>query len=44
MDNINMYFNPIPLGHFEGGAAWGVGVGGIKCPRPITLKLLMLMK
>ena len=28
-------FNPIPPGLFEGGG---------KCPRPITLKLLMIMK
>ena len=35
--------NPIPPGLFEGGAAWGGGGGG-KCPRPITLKLLMMMK
>ena len=33
--------NPIPPGLFEGGAAWG---GGGKCPRPITLELLMIMK
>ena len=40
--------NPIPPGLFEGGAAWGAGGGGGgdggKCPRPITLKLLMIMK
>ena len=37
-------FNPIPPGLFEGGAAWGGGGGGGMCPRPITLKLLMIMK
>ena len=39
--------NPIPPGLFEGGLAWGGGGGaggGGKCPRPITLKLLMIMK
>ena len=40
--------NPIPPGLFEGGSAWGGGGGGTgrggKCPRPITLKLLMIMK
>ena len=36
--------NPIPPGLFEGGAAWGGGEGGGKCPRPITLKLLKIMK
>ena len=35
--------NPIPPGLFEGGAAWGGGGCG-KCPPPITLKLLMIMK
>ena len=35
--------NPIPPGLFESGAAWGGGGGG-GCPRPITLKLLMIMK
>ena len=35
------FLNPIPPGLFEGGAAWG---GGGECPRPITLKLLMIMK
>ena len=38
----NSFFNPIPPGLFEGGAAWGGGGG--KCPRPITLELLMIMK
>ena len=38
-------FNPIPPGLFEGGSAFGGGRGrGGKCPRPITLKLLMIMK
>ena len=36
------WVNPIPPGLFEGGSAWGEGSG--KCPRPITLKLLMIMK
>ena len=37
--------NPIPTGLFEGGSAFGGGGGeGGKCPRPITLKLLMIMK
>ena len=35
--------NPIPPGLFEGGQAWGRRGGG-KCPRPITLKLLTIMK
>ena len=38
-----MSFNPIPPGFFKGGSASGGGGGG-KCPRPITLKLLMIMK
>ena len=33
--------NPVSPGLFEVGAAWGEGGG---CPRPITLKLLMIMK
>ena len=37
-------FNPIPPWLFEGGLAWGEGGGGGKCPRPIILKLLMIMK
>ena len=41
---ISPQINPIPPGLFEGGAAWGGGGGGGKCPRPITLKLLMIMK
>ena len=43
---LNEIINPIPPGLFEGGAAWGRGGGGggRKCPRPITLKLLMIMK
>ena len=36
------FINPIPSGLFEGGAA--LGRGGRKCPRPLTLKLLMIMK
>ena len=40
--------NPIPPGLFEGGSAFflggGRGEGGGKCPRPITLKLLMIIK
>ena len=36
------FLNPIPPGLFEGGAARGGGGG--KCPRPITVKLLMIMK
>ena len=48
----NLYFhvpvriplNPIPPGLFEGGSALGGGGGGGKCPRPIALKLLMIMK
>ena len=44
--NILFYhelFIPWP-GLFEGCSAWD-GVGGCeKCPRPITLKLLMIMK
>ena len=36
------YLNPIPPGLLGGGAAWGGGGG--KCPRPITLKLFMIMK
>ena len=39
---------PIWSGLFEGGLAWGGGGGGWrwggKCPRPVTLKLLMIMK
>ena len=34
--------NPIPPGLFESGSAGGGGGG--ECPRPITLKLLMIMK
>ena len=42
---VSNHLNPIPPGLFEGGAAWGGGGGGGgKCPRPITLKLLMIMK
>ena len=37
-----LVFNPIPPGLFEGGAAGGGGGG--KCPRPVTLKLIMIMK
>ena len=47
MLNIFNTLNPIPPGLFEGGSAWGGGGGargGGKCPRPITLKLLMIMK
>ena len=37
---LSGFLNPIPPGLFVGDAAWG----GRKCPRPITLKLLMIMK
>ena len=43
---IGFQFNPIRPSGFEGGRAWGrgVGEGDGKCLRPITLKLLKIMK
>ena len=35
-----MYFNPIPPGHFEGGAAWGVGGRGHKMPTAYNSKTI----
>ena len=43
LNYFKIRFNPIPPGLFEGGAAWRGGGGG-ECPRPVTLKLLMIIK
>ena len=44
MSDLAEKVNPIPSGLFEGGSAWEVGRGDGKCPRPITLNLLMIME
>ena len=43
-EDNGVLINPIPPELFEGGSAWEGGRGGGKCPRPVTLKLLMIMK